>query len=161
MRESVLIVDADTADYCFKFGGIQRICAKQRRTRKPASERNYPRSRICTKHFAKLWKTSVASDVRLEIPGIERRKYNVHIAPIELDETSGAIGFFYDITKIEHLENVRQEFLSNISHELRTPLTSIIAFVETLEDGAIEDRRKQHAFSRRDSQKCRTDAPFD
>jgi two-component system phosphate regulon sensor histidine kinase PhoR len=37
------------------------------------------------------------------------------------------------------LENVRQEFLSNISHELRTPLTSIMAFVETLEDGAIDD----------------------
>jgi two-component system phosphate regulon sensor histidine kinase PhoR len=78
--------------------------------------------------------------------GIERRKYNVHIAPIALGATKGAIGFFYDITKVEHLENVRQEFLSNISHELRTPLTSIIAFVETLEDGAIEDSKNNLRF---------------
>ena len=103
----------------------------------------------------------VTSDVKLEIPGIERRKYDVHIAPIELDETSGAIGFFYDITKIEHLENVRQEFLSNISHELRTPLTSIIAFVETLEDGAIDDQENNQPFSQRDPQKRRANAPFD
>jgi len=41
---------------------------------------------------------------------------------------------------------VRQEFLSNISHELRTPLTSIIAYVETLEDGAIDDRENNRRF---------------
>ena len=98
------------------------------------------------KAFLNTLENGVASDVKLQMAGIERRKYNVHIAPIPLGETSGAIGFFYDITKVEHLENVRQEFLSNISHELRTPLTSIIAFVETLEDGAIEDRENNTRF---------------
>ncbi|MET0752433.1 MAG: ATP-binding protein, partial [Pyrinomonadaceae bacterium] len=34
----------------------------------------------------------------------------------------------------------------NISHELRTPLTSILAFVETLEDGAIEDEENNRRF---------------
>ena len=57
-----------------------------------------------------------------------------------------AVGFFYDITQIEHLETVRQEFLSNISHELRTPLTAILAFVETLEDGAIDDHENNRRF---------------
>ena len=52
------------------------------------------------KAFLNTLETGVASDVRLEMPGIERRKYNVHIAPIALGETSGAIGFFYDITKV-------------------------------------------------------------
>ncbi|MCA1622637.1 MAG: PAS domain-containing sensor histidine kinase, partial [Acidobacteria bacterium] len=34
----------------------------------------------------------------------------------------------------------------NISHELRTPLTSILAFVETLEDGAIDDEENNQRF---------------
>jgi len=41
---------------------------------------------------------------------------------------------------------VRQEFFSNISHELRTPLTSILAFVETLEDGGIDDKENNLHF---------------
>jgi two-component system phosphate regulon sensor histidine kinase PhoR len=41
---------------------------------------------------------------------------------------------------------VRQEFLSNVSHELRTPLTAIIAFVETLEDGAMDDAEHNRRF---------------
>ena len=41
---------------------------------------------------------------------------------------------------------VRQEFLSNVSHELRTPLTSILAFVETLQNGALEDKESSGRF---------------
>lgn len=87
-----------------------------------------------------------ASDMRLELVGSEKKKFDVHIAPLQLDGRQLAIGFFYDITKLERLETVRQEFLSNISHELRTPLTSIIAFVETLEDGAIDDAENNRRF---------------
>lgn len=94
----------------------------------------------------KAFENGETSDVRLEIPGIENKKYKVHIAPIQLDEKRHAIGFFDDITQIEHLENVRQEFLSNISHELRTPLTAIMAFVETLQDGAIDDKENNQRF---------------
>lgn len=96
--------------------------------------------------FRKALEDSVTSDVILEIPGIKKRKFDVHVVPIEIENTKNAVGVFYDITKIEHLEKVRQEFLSNISHELRTPLTSIIAFVETLEDGAIEDEENNLRF---------------
>ena len=96
--------------------------------------------------FRKALEEGASCDIELEIPGVERRKYDVHIAPIEFDKTKGAIGIFYDITQIEHLERVRQEFLSNVSHELRTPLTSILAFVETLEDGAINDEENNQRF---------------
>ena len=96
--------------------------------------------------FRKALEEGKASDIELEIPGVEKLKYDVHIAPIEFDESKGAIGVFYDITQIERLERVRQEFLSNISHELRTPLTSILAFVETLEDGAIKDEENNQRF---------------
>ncbi len=86
------------------------------------------------------------SDIRFETAVPNARKYDVHVAPIRLDGRDCAIGFFYDITQIERLETVRQEFLSNISHELRTPLTSILAFVETLEDGAIDDKENNRRF---------------
>jgi two-component system phosphate regulon sensor histidine kinase PhoR len=58
----------------------------------------------------------------------------------------GAVGVFFDITRLERLERVRQEFLSNVSHELRTPLTSIITFVETLEDVGADDRETALRF---------------
>ncbi len=96
--------------------------------------------------FRKALEEGVSSDIELEIPGIEKRLYNVRVAPIEIDETKGVIAVFYDVTQIERLELIRQEFLSNISHELRTPLTSILAFVETLEDGAIEDGENNRRF---------------
>jgi two-component system, OmpR family, phosphate regulon sensor histidine kinase PhoR len=96
--------------------------------------------------FRQALEENKLSDVELELPGLEKRKYDVRIAPIELGPQKGAVGIFYDITQIERLENIRQEFLSNISHELRTPLTSIMAFVETLEDGAIDDEENNLRF---------------
>ena len=96
--------------------------------------------------FRKALENGELSELKLEIPGVEKRKFDVHVAPLQLDNKNGAIGVFYEITQIEHLERVRQEFLSNISHELRTPLTSILAFVETLEDGAIDDEENNQRF---------------
>ncbi|HKP68182.1 MAG TPA: ATP-binding protein [Pyrinomonadaceae bacterium] len=90
---------------------------------------------------------SAPTDLKLELPsGVERRSFDVHVAPIQLGGVCQAIGVFYDISKLERLERVRQEFLSNISHELRTPLTSILAYVETLEDSAIDDPDNNRRF---------------
>jgi len=51
--------------------------------------------------------------------------------------------------KMENLrqaDKVRTDFVANVSHELRTPLTSIKGFVETLEDGAINDTKNAMRF---------------
>ncbi|MEO8647643.1 MAG: ATP-binding protein [Acidobacteriota bacterium] len=96
--------------------------------------------------FRLAFDTGSASDLRVEITGPEKLVFDTHIAPADLDGERRAIGVFYDITRIERLERVRQEFLSNISHELRTPLTSILAFVETLQDGAIDDHENASRF---------------
>ncbi len=96
--------------------------------------------------FQRAIATGEFSDIKFEFTVSERRAYDVHVAPIEHENARHAIGFFYDITQVERLEKMRQEFLSNISHELRTPLTSIIAFVETLEDGAIDDKENNRRF---------------
>ncbi len=76
------------------------------------------------------------SGVKVETHDPDRRVFDLRVVPLKgADGTStqGAIGVFFDITRLERLERVRQEFLSNVSHELRTPLTAILAFVETLE----------------------------
>jgi two-component system phosphate regulon sensor histidine kinase PhoR len=85
-------------------------------------------------------------DVRVEFADRGKRTFDVHVAPVVVDGEVYAAGVFYDVTQIERLEKVRQEFLSNISHELRTPLTAIMAFVETLEDGAVDDPEHNRRF---------------
>jgi two-component system phosphate regulon sensor histidine kinase PhoR len=91
--------------------------------------------------------------VKVEIErGDARGTYELHIAPLRQREAvygsdvRGAVGVFFDITRLEQLERVRQEFLSNVSHELRTPLTAILTFVETLEDVDAEDRETALRF---------------
>lgn len=96
--------------------------------------------------FRKALEENRSVSTSLEIIAAGRRSFDVFINVIEFGGERLAIGFFDDVTQIERLEKVRQEFLSNISHELRTPLTSIIAFVETLEDGAIDDPENNRRF---------------
>ena len=89
------------------------------------------------------------SGIKVETHGPERQIFDLRVVPIGSTNGSGAegaLGVFFDITRTERLEHVRQEFLSNVSHELRTPLTSIIAFVETLETGATEDAESCRRF---------------
>jgi len=89
------------------------------------------------------------SGIKVETHGPERQVFDLRVVPIGNANghgPEGALGVFFDITRTEHLELVRQEFLSNVSHELRTPLTAIIAFVETLETGAMDDQESCQRF---------------
>src|ERR1051325_1506515 len=105
------------------------------------------------------------SGVKVEIHGPERLVFDLRVVPLAAgshnidgdqgnrrmssssDQTAaGALGVFIDVTRTEHLEQVRQEFLSNVSHELRTPLTAILAFIETLEAGAMDDPEASRRF---------------
>ncbi|PKL82057.1 MAG: two-component sensor histidine kinase [Ignavibacteriae bacterium HGW-Ignavibacteriae-3] len=51
-----------------------------------------------------------------------------------------------DIAQMKKLEEVRTEFLGNVSHELRTPIFAIQGFIETLLDGAIDDKEINRVF---------------
>ena len=44
-----------------------------------------------------------------------------------------------EINQLKAQEKFRKEFLSNISHEFKTPLFAIQGYIETLQDGMIED----------------------
>jgi two-component system, OmpR family, phosphate regulon sensor histidine kinase PhoR len=52
----------------------------------------------------------------------------------------------HDITEVRRAETTRRDFVANVSHELRTPLAGIKAVVETLRDGALEDREAADQF---------------
>jgi len=87
--------------------------------------------------------------VKVETYGDGRQVFDLRVVPLQSANgrgAKGAVGVFFDITRLERLELIRQEFLSNVSHELRTPLTSIIALTETLEAGAIDDREHNRRF---------------
>ena len=148
MREGVLVLDQSlrvvTSNHAARavFGGEANARAGQplsALTRHPSINAAY---RAALEH-------NRDEQVKIEVLGAERRFFELRVAPLRLDGAQagrGAIGVFFDITQLERLERVRQEFLSNVSHELRTPLTSILAFVETLEDGAIDDPRDGRRF---------------
>ena len=61
-------------------------------------------------------------------------------------ETIGALIVLNDVTRLRQLENMRSEFVANVSHELRTPITSIRGYVETLLDGALDEREDAEKF---------------
>jgi len=95
------------------------------------------------------------SGVKIQTHGPERLVFDLRVVPLASAASSngqstggvqGALGVFIDVTRIERLEQIRQEFLSNVSHELRTPLTAILAFVETLETGAMDDKESSQRF---------------
>jgi two-component system phosphate regulon sensor histidine kinase PhoR len=98
--------------------------------------------------FLDALKGQERSGVKVETHGPERQIFDLRVVPLITNGNgaAGALGVFFDITRTERLEIVRQEFLSNVSHELRTPLTAILAFVETLQNGALEDPESSQRF---------------
>ena len=59
---------------------------------------------------------------------------------------TGAMIVIEDITEIRKLEQIRTDFAANVSHEMKTPLTSIKGFIETLQNGAIDNPQMARRF---------------
>ena len=79
--------------------------------------------------------------------GRGHRPLRLYVSPMRNDgRVVGALAMVEDITEIRRLEQVRTDFAANVSHELKTPLTSIRGFVETLENGAIDNPPMAHKF---------------
>ncbi|MDD5438717.1 MAG: ATP-binding protein [Candidatus Omnitrophica bacterium] len=94
---------------------------------------------------AVLRKGEVASlELTLRYP--VNRIFEVNAAPIFDTSVTGCLVVIHDITEIRRLETVRSDFVANVSHELKTPLTSIKGFVETLLEGALDDRENNRTF---------------
>ncbi len=66
--------------------------------------------------------------------------------PISGNVLSGCLLLFQDLTEMRNLQTMRRELVGNISHDLRTPLAGIRVMVETLRDGAIDDKKAAADF---------------
>ena len=62
------------------------------------------------------------------------------------DRVIGALFSFRDTTRLQQLEHIRSDFVSNVSHELKTPITSIIGYAETLKESALESPEDAQRF---------------
>jgi len=72
--------------------------------------------------------------------GSSKRYIRAIAIPIAHDEMSSVLILFQDLTELRNLQTTRRELIGNISHEFRTPLAGIKAMVETLRDGAVDDK---------------------
>jgi two-component system, OmpR family, phosphate regulon sensor histidine kinase PhoR len=148
MREGLLVVDSDlrvvaSNPAAYRLFNLASGKLDSRRltelTRNPA----------IYSAFLEALQGNERSGVKVETHDPGRRVFDLRVVPlgpVGKRNSAGAIGVFFDITQLEKLERVRQEFLSNVSHELRTPLTAILAFVETLEAGALDDPENSQRF---------------
>jgi len=87
----------------------------------------------------------ISKEVTLIIP--EQKVAQVNVSPVfTQDKVIGSVTVIHDVTQIRRLETMRRDFVANVSHELKTPLTSIKGFVETLLEGALEDKENSLNF---------------
>jgi two-component system phosphate regulon sensor histidine kinase PhoR len=78
--------------------------------------------------------------------GPGKRFLRVIAVPLVSERLTGSILLFQDLTELKSLQTMRRELVGNISHELRTPLAGIKAIVETLQDGAISNKKATKDF---------------
>jgi two-component system phosphate regulon sensor histidine kinase PhoR len=77
---------------------------------------------------------------------ISKRFLRAIAIPIIEGTLTGALLLFQDLTELRSLQTMRRELIGNISHELRTPIAGIKAMVETLKEGAIDDKQAATEF---------------
>ncbi|MCB0325535.1 MAG: HAMP domain-containing protein, partial [Bdellovibrionales bacterium] len=92
-------------------------------------------------------------EIRLGAHRYARGQFDRELPDYQIREISELAAAMNKMGKqLKHLEEVRRDFVANVSHELKTPITSIKGFVETLLEGAMEDRddlaRFLHIISR-------------
>jgi two-component system phosphate regulon sensor histidine kinase PhoR len=148
MREGVLVIGSDTRVIAMN-DAARALFTNAQDGAKAEGKRlsELTRHPLIVNAFRSTLENNKPTQVKVETLSTEKRFFDLRVEPLKSNESNGgAIGVFFDITRLERLEKVRQEFLSNVSHELRTPLAAILAYVETLEDGAIDDAENNYRF---------------
>ena len=146
MREGLLVIDADMQVLAFNrsaqdlLSNLDPATSSRRLTELTRNPAIYDA-------FLDGVRGTERVGVKVETYRPDRKVFDLRVVPLHtVNGVRGAVGVFFDVTRLERLELVRQEFLSNVSHELRTPLTSIVALSETLEVGAIDDPENNRRF---------------
>ena len=79
---------------------------------------------------------------------VAKGKYNVELYVKRRDEIGALASHFSEMAKsLEQLEEMRQEFVSNVSHEIQSPLASIQGFSKTLRSADLSDEQRNEYLS--------------
>jgi len=83
----------------------------------------------------RAWLMSIDAQDALTLPSPldEKRYLQFHKTQYGNGET---LLLVRDVTRMQHLEQMRKDFVDNLSHELRTPLTVISGYLEILQNGS-------------------------
>lgn len=74
---------------------------------------------------------------------LARGNFNVHVFVKQKDELGQlADSFNHMAGELKQLEQMRQDFVSNVSHEIQTPLTSIRGFSKALRGSGIDESER-------------------
>jgi two-component system phosphate regulon sensor histidine kinase PhoR len=93
-------------------------------------------------------KTDLPVAREIDIPGENPKILEVSLSAVQGDTGDGqkTLILFHDVTRLKQLERMRMDFVANVTHEIRTPLTAILGFIETLREGALEERETAIRF---------------
>ncbi|MDN6275351.1 phosphate regulon sensor histidine kinase PhoR [Psychrobacter sp.] len=99
---------------------------------KPSDKSNSIFDFISAREFRQYYEeTTIPNDgVYIESWRAPKRNLKCELTPFG-DEK---LLIIYDVTRLQHLEKMRRDFVANVSHELRTPLTVMMGYLENFSD---------------------------
>jgi PAS domain S-box-containing protein len=133
----VLVLDAATEEILLVNQETQRLLGaswsagsrfdQDTIVRRRPDGREYPHGELPIQRALKLGESVRAEEVCFEFPDGHAVLTLVSATPIYSDDgkVTAAIAVIQDISPLEEMEKLRNEFLAVVSHELRTPLTAI------------------------------------
>jgi len=81
-----------------------------------------------------------------------------NIAPVEDPESSrflGTVSVLRDITELKRVEHLKAQFVNMVAHELRAPLAAVDGYLSAMEEGYVQDPKKQQDILGRSRQRIR------
>ena len=147
MNEGVIAVDPHSAILQINPAASQLLGAKSDRLI-GRNLQEIMRNRDLNQMIEHTLRESVPTEGEIIFYELGEKSIQVHCTPLRSATNTGigALVVLNDITRLRRLERVRRDFVANVSHELKTPLTSIKGFVETLQEGALDQPEEAQRF---------------
>jgi two-component system phosphate regulon sensor histidine kinase PhoR len=142
MADGVIVTDVDSRiSLCNK--AAEKLFSVKNAVGRPLMEvvRDHEIDELVKSNLA----TGKMGDIRYE-SGTSKRYIRAIAIVIDSRKPEGVLILFQDLTDVRNLQTTRRELIGNISHEFRTPLAGIKAMVETLRDGAVDDKGTARDF---------------
>jgi len=130
----------DAAVIVDRHGDIENLnaAAQQFLRLTPGDRGNHLGSLVREVEFNALLKGQIEGDL-IEFASPFNADKRLEARRILMDEDQALI-LVRDVTELNRLLSMRQDFIANVSHELRTPLTVIVGYIETLMNEELDEK---------------------